>query len=148
MSLSKLRAARPQIDCSEDTPRTKQEFAEECDINNILAKFRKTGVVTHLAKHAPRYGDATLTSYEEAMLTVAEANTMWEECPSHIRQEFGSIEQFLQWQENATIEDIKEKFGELPPSFAEPEADRPTDEPTGESSGEAASSPSSGNPEA
>jgi len=135
MSLSKQPRSRPQVDCSGDKARTKQEFKPECNINNILAKFRKTGRITHIREHGARYGDATLTSYEDAMLTVAEANTLWEDLPSDLRNEFGGIKNFLAWQEKASIDEIKEKFGEAPPSpLAEPEP-KATDEPPGESKG-------------
>ena len=30
---------------------TQQQFKEECDVNHILAKYRKTNMITHLNKH-------------------------------------------------------------------------------------------------
>jgi len=131
MSISKQPVSRPTVDFSNDVARTKQEFKEECDINNILAKFRRTGRITHIREHGARYGDAKLTSYEDAMLTVAGANTLWEDLPSDLRNEFGGIKKFLAWQEKASIDEIREKFGEAPPSPpAETEAsETPSDGP-------------------
>jgi len=122
MTISKPALARPTVDCSDDIVRTKQEFKDECDINNILAKFRRTGRITHIREHGARYGDATLTSYEEAMLTIAGANTLWEDLPSDLRNKFGGIKKFLAWQEKASSAEIKQLFGEAPPSPAETEA--------------------------
>ena len=35
--------------------RTKQAFKEECDVNNILRKYEKTGLITHVAAYKGRY---------------------------------------------------------------------------------------------
>ena len=31
--------------------RTKQSFADQCEINNIINKFQATGAITHANKH-------------------------------------------------------------------------------------------------
>ena len=36
---------------------TKQSFKEECDINNIMAKYRATGILSHVQAHQGRYQD-------------------------------------------------------------------------------------------
>ncbi|AXL14761.1 internal scaffolding protein [Microviridae sp.] len=75
---------------------TKQSFKDECDINKIMAKFQKTGAMTHFAKHAPQYGDATPCEYQDALNVVANANTMFEELPATIRDKFeNDPKQFL-----------------------------------------------------
>jgi phage internal scaffolding protein len=68
--------------------RTKQEFAEECQINNIMAKFQKTGIIDHLNKYEGRYDEHSGHDYNESMNIIAQANTMFEELPSSIRSEF------------------------------------------------------------
>ena len=77
---------------------TKQSFKDECDINKIMEKFQKTGAITHYAKHAPSYGDATPVDYQNALNIVADANTMFEELPSSIRKKFDNDpSQFLEF---------------------------------------------------
>ncbi len=41
-----------------DSSKTKQQFGPECDVNNILKRFEKTGVIDHVAETAPIYADA------------------------------------------------------------------------------------------
>lgn len=67
---------------------TKQSHKDECDINQILAKFQKSGMVTHSNKNAARYGFATSLDLRESLEIVKEAQTMFDELPSTIRKKF------------------------------------------------------------
>lgn len=71
-----------------DTGRTKQSFKAECDINNIMAKYQKTGVLDFARKNEPRYGDCIGAEYNAAMLVVAGARSMFEGLPSSTRAFF------------------------------------------------------------
>ena len=44
-----------QVDAGGES-RTKQSFQKECDINAIMAKYQKTGAITHFNKHQQQYG--------------------------------------------------------------------------------------------
>lgn len=68
--------------------RTKQSFKAECDINTIMARYLKTGMIDFVNKHAPQYHDVTGLDYQEALLVVAQSQTLFNELPSHIRLEF------------------------------------------------------------
>ena len=39
---------------------TRQEFADECDINSIMARYEAGGAVSHVNKAQPMYLDTTL----------------------------------------------------------------------------------------
>lgn len=80
----------PQIDFSTSPSMTKQSFKAECDINNILVKYQKTGVFDHVKKYEPQYFDATETDYHEAMNTVVQAQEMFEDLPSKAREYFNN----------------------------------------------------------
>lgn len=67
---------------------TKQSFTKECDINNILKKYQKTGAVDHVNKHEATYGYASSMDFTEAMETVAKGQTMFDQLPSSIRTKF------------------------------------------------------------
>lgn len=69
-------------------PMTKQAFKAECDINNILVKYQKTGVFDHVKKYEGQYFDSTETDYQEALNTVINANDMFDELPSKAREYF------------------------------------------------------------
>lgn len=81
---------RTRLFFGDEKSRTKQSFAAECNINNIMKKYQKTGVLEHIARHAPTYGDFTPIDYKQAMETVAEANSMFEELPSSVRTRFSN----------------------------------------------------------
>lgn len=69
--------------------RARPEFQDECDVNQILRKFQKTGLVSHLAKGQPQYGDFTnVTSYADAVSQVREAEAAFLELPANIRRRF------------------------------------------------------------
>ena len=36
---------------------TKQSFKDECNINNIMSKYMKDGLIGHVNKHQGRYDD-------------------------------------------------------------------------------------------
>lgn len=67
--------------------RTKQSLAQETDINAIIRRHAKTGVVTHLNRAAPRYGDfSAAASLHEALNLVFEAEEEFMSLPSSVRK--------------------------------------------------------------
>jgi phage internal scaffolding protein len=66
---------------------TKQSFKQECDVNNILKNYNKTGVMPENFNPG-EYRDLDGTDYQEYMQTVASANSMFEELPSALRKRF------------------------------------------------------------
>lgn len=70
--------------------RTKQQFKDECDINNIMARYQQTGLIEFVQKHQPRYQDCTGADYQSAMQTIANANSMFQAMPSELRSEFNN----------------------------------------------------------
>lgn len=67
---------------------TRQSHAAECDINNIMKKYQKEGIITHFNKFSEQYGDATGNDFTAAMQTISKANSMFEELPSSVRNRF------------------------------------------------------------
>jgi len=65
-----------------------QQFKEECDINNILAKYQQTGILEFTNNNQARYGDATSIDFQQAQNIVANATAMFDSLPSSIRAEF------------------------------------------------------------
>lgn len=71
--------------------KTKQEFKDQCQIQSILNKYQKTGMVTHLAKHHAQYGDfSNISDFQSAMSAVANAVDTFESLPSSIRKRFNN----------------------------------------------------------
>lgn len=101
---------------------TKQSFKDECDINKIMAKFQKTGVIKHYAAHAPTYGDASPVDYLDALQVIATANEMFAELPSSVRKRFSNNpEEFLEFVQNPENLDECRKMGLAPPGEPSPE---------------------------
>lgn len=89
--------------------RTKQSFKDECDIQQILRKFQKTGIIEHARRFGGEYGDAPAVTFKEAMDIVAKGKTMWEELPSSLKKRFGSPEAFVDFvHDDANIEEARE----------------------------------------
>lgn len=97
--------------------RTKQSFSEECDINNIMKKFEKTGIIDHARKYEGNYGDFTgAVDYHTAMNIVREADEMFQSIPATIRKRFDNDPQkFLEYVDNPENEDEMREMGLLPP---------------------------------
>lgn len=93
-----------QLDAGGET-RTKQSFKKECDINVIMAKYQKTGAITHFNKHQHNYGMADGQTFQDAMNLVCEAQEMFNDLPSSIRTRFGNdpaaFLDFVQNEDNA-----------------------------------------------
>lgn len=68
---------------------TKQSEKEACDINNIMARFEKTGQLPEYIKENPQYGDfSDVGSFMEAQNIVAHAQAQFAALDAHIRQRF------------------------------------------------------------
>lgn len=85
--------------------RTKQSFKAECDINNIMARFVRTGVLDFTNRRQAQYGDVTGLEYQSAMDLVVRAREMFAELPSAVRSRFqnepGQFLDFVQDPANA-----------------------------------------------
>ncbi|QXP08324.1 MAG: internal scaffolding protein [Arizlama microvirus] len=79
------------IDFKNSPSLTKQSDAAGCDINNILAKFEKTGVLPDLIKADGRYGDfANVPDYQEAVQAVSLAQEQFGALSAQVRERFGN----------------------------------------------------------
>lgn len=90
----------------DEPSRTRQEFAEECDINRLMEKFEATGVISHVNTRQPMYldlGDGVLP-LQEALDTVRAANDAFMSLPARARAEFENdpvkFVEFCQKEEN------------------------------------------------
>lgn len=85
---------------------TQQQFKEECDVNNIIAKYTQTGSITHVRNaQAGVYADLTnIPDLQEARHIVMRAESAFAEIPAHVRARFGhdpqNMIEFLSKDEN------------------------------------------------
>lgn len=68
---------------------TKQAFKNQVNINTIMAKYRKTGMIEHVNGEQPFYGDVSdIKSYQDACNIVAKAEELFYGMSSDIRKRF------------------------------------------------------------
>lgn len=93
--------------------RTKQSFRDECDIENIVAKYVKTGLVSHLAGGQPFYADVSeMADYRGAIEQVRSAEKFFAGLPAKVRAFFeNDIATFVDWMADPANADQLEKLG-------------------------------------
>lgn len=71
---------------------TRQSARDECDINLIMKRFEKTGIIEHFNEHRGDYGDFTgaPSSYQEALNQVLAADAMFQSLPARVRARFAN----------------------------------------------------------
>jgi phage internal scaffolding protein len=68
---------------------THQSFQKECDINNIMEKYKNGTPILHLNGRQPQYGDFShVMGYQEAYNAVIEAQEAFMNLPAKIREQF------------------------------------------------------------
>lgn len=112
--------------------RTKQQFREECNINNIMKRYEKTGVLKHVNLREPQYGLVPATDFAEAMRIVTDAQETFNSLPSELRKRVGhSPEEFLRFYANSENAAELESYGlhSVSPAEPEPAPSAPADTP-------------------
>lgn len=106
------------LDCSDLPSLTRQEFADECDINNLMARYEKTGLIpTHLNPAEPRYLD--VTDVPDLMLAhqvLQDATAAFMSLPALVRREFDNDPvKFINYAEDKTNLPKLREWGLAPP---------------------------------
>lgn len=131
----------------EQVSMTKQEFLPDCDIHNILAEFKVTGQIKHLAHNAAAgvYTDLTnLPDYQTALNTVVAGEAAFASLPSRLRARFeNDPAQFLEFMNDPANQDEIIKLG-LAVDTRPPAPPEPPNPPPGPTGGEGGSPPSEG----
>lgn len=93
--------------------KTDQSFKSDCDIQEIIAKFRKTGQVTHLNKKQGIYADVSqIPDLLGATMIVQDASEKFSSLPSGVRDKFNNDPiNMIQWLNNPDNQDEGIKLG-------------------------------------
>lgn len=114
--------SRHQTSFSSDS-RTKQSFKAECDVNNIMKRYIKTGMIEFTNRNEPKYGDVTGVTFQNAMDIIAAARGMFHELPARVRDRFqNDPAQFLDFVNNPNNRDEARELGLLKPESEAPQA--------------------------
>lgn len=74
-----------------DPSLTHQSFKAECDIRNIMKRYTKTGVLTHVNSMSPQYLDASVVpDYQESLNLIISAQETFDSLPSTLRKRFNN----------------------------------------------------------
>lgn len=106
--------------------------APECDINNIMHKFGKTGHISHFAKHQGMYADLTeISDLHSAMIQVTQAQQAFDALPSELRTRFGNSPiEMVNFLQNSQNKDEAIKLGLIPKPLEVPTKRTFEEEPT------------------
>lgn len=70
---------------------TQQHQKEQCDVNSIIEKYRKTGHIAHTRKGEGRYGDfSKYHDFRANLELVSDAQTQFDALPAHLRKRFAN----------------------------------------------------------
>lgn len=109
----------------------KQSMADECDINILMLRYQKTGMLNHIIRYKGQYADVSnQEDFQSALQTLQDANQMFDSLPAKVREKFKNDPgQFLAFVENPENREAMAELGLLdrPPKKAEP--DPPPPEP-------------------
>lgn len=68
---------------------TEQHHERECNMNHILRKYRKTGLVDHFNRYQGNYSDVTgAVDFQTALNIVNDGNDAFQSLPANIRNQF------------------------------------------------------------
>lgn len=91
---------------------TQQSEKEKCDINHIIRRFTRTGVIDRVSKFEARFGDTRGVDFTDAMNLVTHAQQAFEELPSKIRKRFSNDPgKLLEFMENPNNRDEAIELG-------------------------------------
>jgi len=88
--------AKVQVDFSNSPSRTKSEFKDEADVNNIVAQCIKKAMALPSGDRQPMFEDfSNIGTYQDAVSSVAQANEEFSHLPSELRAKFDNNVQSL-----------------------------------------------------
>ncbi|QXP44225.1 MAG: internal scaffolding protein [Arizlama microvirus] len=99
----------PRINCNKEEERTKGSFKDEVNINNIMARYNRTGKLPTIIKREPLYGDFSKSvDYQTAHEIVTKAEFQFRMLSAATRDRFGgSAVKFLRFCEDpANLEEM------------------------------------------
>lgn len=80
---------------------TEQNHKKECDVNEIIKKYDRTGLLTHVKRIEAQFGDMTGASFRKMQDEVARAKTMFEQFPADVKKRFDNdISKLLEFMES------------------------------------------------
>lgn len=74
---------------NEEPSKTDKSWKKDCDVNEIVRRFNKTGQITHLRNTQGVYADVSeITDLKTALETVQNAQNAFDSLPAELRKKF------------------------------------------------------------
>lgn len=109
--------------------KTRQSEAAACDINNIMARYKKTGVIPVVDRPVLYQDVAEIGDFRSVLDRVDRANKMFMKLPAKVRAEFGNdVATFLDFTSDPANRDQMVEMGLIDVKAA-PEPPKPPVEP-------------------
>jgi phage internal scaffolding protein len=109
---------------------TKQNLKDDADVNKIIKRYNKTGVLPNMNKLEAIYGEITSQDLQDALNKVDASYEAFSEVPSQIRGQFeNDAGKFIDYATNPANIDQMRQWGLAPTPEAPPE---PPPEPPSE----------------
>ena len=95
---------------------TEQSHTKHCDINNIINRFTRTGVLDHVNQREPQYTDvSSCPDYHGALEIVHATEEMFSSLPAELRDRFGNdAGKYLAWINDPANAEEAVELGLLP----------------------------------
>jgi phage internal scaffolding protein len=91
---------------------TQQNHKQECDINFIINKYDRTGVISHVQKMEARYGNVSGVDFRKAQDLFINAQRMFDSLPADIKKRFNqSAGDFLEFMDDPKNRDEAIELG-------------------------------------
>lgn len=109
---------KEQLICK-DPSLTHQCFKDDCDVNNIMARWVKDGLVAHVNQYQGRYEDvSSAEDYHTSLTRVIAAQDAFDSLPATIRARFENDPgKFLDFVGDPSNVDEMDKLGLLPEDY-------------------------------
>lgn len=102
---------------------TRSEFQDDCDINLLMARYEKTGVISHVNKREPMYLDLSeVPDLQRSMQILADAEAAFMSLPAKVRAEFDNdAMRFVEFASDPENVDQMREWGLAEPAEQPPE---------------------------
>jgi hypothetical protein len=110
-----------RLDCSDLPSATQQQFADECDINNILKQYERTGLVTGNQAIARYIDAAAAPDFQDMLHTRMEVTDCFDQLPLNLKQHFGNADNFVDFISNSENHDEAVRLGLIPAPLVSPQ---------------------------
>ena len=99
---------------------TEQSHKAQCDVNKIIAKYDKTGLITHVSSIKADFGDIPMVDYKEMHDRLVKMQNEFDKLPYQVKKRFGnSSYNLIAFMENAENRKEAEELGLISRSWTD-----------------------------